>query len=1037
MQLRDEVVAQLHEDLIGPRAEDELLVDRPSDVYLTGILFPQQTEMSAEEMESLTAEGEDQEASADDNPLDKSVRPATAGVSFAVTDDSKTASVSLSCGQYLPVEVEGQKRPAWKRRQIRKTLTIQLSEGSRTLDSGDTGVPGLNLFLQGSRTGSLLLVTAVLINANKTARGEPRQSVESKTFFQVHFRVEAAAKTRLVSRPSRKSAADEDGRVAALLYRDAIEFATGHTCSADWDRSAGKDHPQFVEITWIPRAVVPSVSSDGHEVMTQLSKESTVFSAEWLAKAQKGDLIAALKKFVTTYSAWIDIQKSSCKELDPTFLTQATANLRGCEKVAERMMLAIDWIEVNPKALTAFQLANKAMAMQRKWNKTSKGPLTWRPFQLGFLLLSLRSASDPQHPDRGTMDLLWFPTGGGKTEAYLGLLAFVFFFRRLRCDNPDDGRGVAALMRYTLRLLTTQQFQRATALVLACDHIRSQRKDLGAVPFSIGLWVGGESVPNDFKTASEALSLGEQATCTPVQLRDCPCCNSRLKWTANQQTQSIEVSCSDNGCLLKGRMLPIWTVDEDVYREAPTLVIGTIDKFAQIVRKPETAVLIGADRLVPPPDLIIQDELHLISGPLGTLAGLYEIAIDFLCSRKDSRPKIIGSTATIRRASDQIKALFARSTCQFPPPGIHADDSCFATKDPEAPGRLYVGVTTAGRSAKFTLQAVCASLLQKVSCCGDAESRDPYWTLVEYFNSLRELGGAVVLMQDDVPMSMKQYAAAKGEQIRKLSEVKELTSRVSQLEVRDMLMQLERKNSMPGSVDVLLASNMISVGVDISRLGLMVVNGQPKGISEYIQATSRVGRGTVPGLVVVLYNNGKARDRSHYETFVTWHSMLYREVDSTSVTPFASRARDKALHAVLVALARHSISSMRASPVIPAKDSKVLDGLAEEIVKRCHAVDPSEAAQTAEQLAELLAAWRSRVGLKRYWDDFKMKESLLVSAERAAKLRACGLTTGNTWPTPNSMRNVEPSSPFRLAEKLASDERLAAIRTKGAVSAKQ
>src|SRR5262245_37313824 len=269
-----------------------------------------------------------------------------------------------------------------------------------------------------------------------------------------------------------------------------------------------------------------------------------------------------------------------------------------------------------------------------------------------------------------------------------------------------------------------------------------------------------------------------------------------------------------------GARLPIWTIDEEIYRQAPSLLIGTVDKFAQIVRKPETRALFGRGTTHFPPDLIIQDELHLISGPLGSMAGLYEIAIDELCRRDSVRPKVIGSTATIRRAEEQILALFDRGTYQFPAPGLDAGNSGFAVIDNESPGRLYVGVTTAGRSATYMLQAIVASLLQAAASPGASPmEQDHYWTLVTYFNSLRELGRALVLMQDDVPVSIGQFAARRGEQRRRIEAPAELTSRVRSYEIRDMLERLNKPVSDPEAVDLLVASNMISVGLDIPGLG--------------------------------------------------------------------------------------------------------------------------------------------------------------------------------------------------------------------------
>jgi len=545
---------------------------------------------------------------------------------------------------------------------------------------------------------------------------------------------------------------------------------------------------------------------------------------------------------------------------------------------------------------------------------------------------------------------------------------------------------------------------------------------LGKTPFSIGLWVGQDTVPNKVDKADEALRTG--STSSPKQLSQCPCeKKTDLWWRRERNPDCIRVSCSGENCVWSASAnghLPVWTVDEDIYRERPSLVIGTVDKFAQIVREPRTAALFGIDQIALPPDLIIQDELHLISGPLGTLTGLYEVAIDRLCRREDgTRPKIIASTATIRQAGSQIRSLFDRETCLFPPPIIDAANSGFAVEDRNAPGRLYVGVTTAGRSAKFTLQAVSATLLESAASGSLTDiERDPYWTLVTYFNSLRELGGALVLMQDDVPSSLVDYASRRGETPREIRDITELTSRVSSAEIPQILDRLALPYRKAGACDILLASNMISVGVDIPRLGLMVVNGQPKGIAEYIQSTSRVGRGVVPGLIVSIYNNAKARDRSHFETFRTWHTTLYREVEATSVTPFSSRARDRALHAVLVAMARHLVPALRQGPRLTVGEMTEVQPLVDWMKTRAARVDDQESAAVDAELQEIVNRWLQRTNVKTYWDDRKPNTSLLISAERAAELRAAGRAPGTAWPTPNSMRNVEPSTVFVLAERL-------------------
>jgi ATP-dependent helicase YprA (DUF1998 family) len=583
-------------------------------------------------------------------------------------------------------------------------------------------------------------------------------------------------------------------------------------------------------------------------------------------------------------------------------------------------------------------------------------------------------------------------------------------------------------MRYTLRLLTIQQFQRAAALVVACDLIRRGAVDGGIAklpshfetdaPISIGLWVGDSSTPNKVPKAIEALENNSPST--PKQLSNCPVCNTELSWGASGDRSRILVHCLEEGCSF-GRLkvpLPIWTVDDDIYREKPTLVIGTADKYVQLPRNKDTGLLFGIGSNVGPPDLIIQDELHLISGPLGTMAGLYEIAIDELSSRGGARPKVIGSTATIRRAESQIRALFNRAAFQFPPPGLDHSNSGFATLDQYDPGRLCIGVTTTGRSAKFTLQAVAASLLQSATSDQIPDgSRDEYATLVTYFNSLRELGGALVLMRDDVNRSISEYAGRRdGEEIRQLKPPVELTSRVTSSEIPSLLGRLELDFRHDDSVDAVLATNMISVGVDVSRLGAMIVNGQPKGIAEYIQASSRVGRSNVPGLVVTVYNANKARDRSRYETFAGWHQSLYRDVEATSVTPFAPRARDRAIHAVLVAIVRHTIPDMADEPIDAANHEAEIRAVIDRIVERAHDVDEEEAHAVGIGLHAFLERWVARGRIKHYWDD-RSDEGLLISAEKAAERAAERRSARWATPSPNSLRSVEPSSAFVLAKE--------------------
>lgn len=1045
---RDIVASRLAEDLIGPRAAGEALSARPSDVYLTGILWPQRIAMSGEDDENLgTATASNDEPGEGDAIRTSSIqKPSVAGISFCASS-KETPKVRVLCS-FATYRLENREEgDVWIREPHHFELaSLDLQHGpTREMDLREFSktAPNVALVVRCIETPRNTLVTLSLVN--KLEPEPERNKIEASCLFQTEMRVEPTKDTFLVPKPARqhlstsyeingseRSISDEES--GALLYRNVWEFAVGHVCSAEWDMLAGstEEEPRakWVATTWIPSAILDGVDPNGHHVFSELSNNGSnpdPLSAYDLAHADESALQSTLDKFCSAYKKWIDLQKkrlSDSADIPRDLADIAHSHLSQCDIALKRMSEASRDISTDPRLRRAFQLANLAMHIQHSWDKSksAKGQLRWRPFQLGFLLLSAPSAVSRSHEHRSVMDLLWFPTGGGKTEAYLALIACLAVHRRLSTD-PCDYSGVSALMRYTLRLLTTQQFSRSAAMILALEAIRTGRVESpdgpelqGDDPFSIGLWVGGDATPNKRIDAWAALNTSGDGP-SVQQLSKCPACSQRLKWSMQSTTSPVVAECQTANCPLSGS-LPVYTVDDDVYEFRPTLLIGTADKFAQIVREKRTNRLFGIAE-GSPPDLIIQDELHLISGPLGTIAGIYEAAFDLMFSRNGQKPKIIGSTATIRRASEQVLALFDRDAFQFPPPAIDHDDSGFAVRDtrPEAYGRRYLGVTTSGRSAKFTLQAISGSLLQTASGAFDQKVRkDAYWTLVGYFNSLRELGGALVLMQDDVTDSIKLYADYRSEPQRNVSHVQELTSRRSQAEIGEMLHRLEIKVGEPGAIDTVLATNMVSVGVDISRLGLMLVNGQPKTISEYIQATSRVGRGGVSGIIVSVLNNAKARDRSHFETFCSWHQTLYRDVEATSVTPFASRARDRAIHAALVAVVRHLVPDMLDSPAMnQVAEERALE-LIDRLAERAERVDPEEPA-VRDELQRLLSKWEAR-SPSVYWSDFKGGKSLLQSAEKAAARRAGGKAAGSAWPTLNSMRSVEAGTPFKMAPGL-------------------
>ncbi len=631
-------------------------------------------------------------------------------------------------------------------------------------------------------------------------------------------------------------------------------------------------------------------------------------------------------------------------------------------------------------------------AADRRLVDVPRNKVSWRPFQLAFVLLNLPGLIDPKNDQRKFVELLFFPTGGGKTEAYLGLAAFQMIFRRL--TNPGvRSCGLSVLMRYTLRLLTLDQLGRAAALV--CSMELERRKDpecLGSWPFEIGLWVGSAATPNrlghvgyngpgaDQTAYMKTKRFRENsAKPAPIPLESCPWCGKRFsgrsfKLIPNERAPvHLQITCANYECdFSQGKGLPILTVDETIYLRLPAFLIATVDKFAALPWEGRAGSLFGRvtrhdeqgfygptdpstagkplDDILPGPDLIIQDELHLISGPLGTIAGIYEAAIEKLSERyaSDGRqrklPKIIASTATVRRATHQIQALFGRNTTKiFPPPGINRTDSFFAETvpidetNPATNGRLYIGVAAQGRSLKRTLLRTMLTIMSRAQTLyesGEADAKDavdPYMTTLGYFNSLRELGGSRRIVEDEVLMQLDRYSSRRrldpedtlfSDRTIDMDHIKELTSRVSTNEVSGTKEKMGKPYGENQGCDVVLATNMISVGLDITRLGLMLVLGQPKSSSEYIQATSRVGRDAKrPGLVITLLNPHKARDRSHFERFKNFHQSFYRSVEATSVTPFSPRALDRALAATLVGVVRHSLDTM--TPALGA--TQILD----------------------------------------------------------------------------------------------------------------
>jgi hypothetical protein len=1101
--VRDRLVQALRFELLGPEAADEVLSQSPATRYLVGMLAPMNTQLDPTEDEKLDA-GDDQSSPEIVPSMTLSLAQSSIGLSFVVGSDTNSVEVEVTWGEYHKIErpeavlaeaagdldrdADPELTVKKKRKDYQWHRTLQRFAVPLAIDREGRQPPvtirdDIRLDSMVRPLGDKRVVSIFLVNGRRSAAG--RRPPDELWLYQPSVRVRGNGEC-FHARQIDRDRPDDDPDIASadLVYRGRIEYATGHGAAPAW--KPPRDNAAKTSEIWTE--VVPH--QEVAQVVPWVPPGTPEFDMRTLARAERpeqiGELVAPL---LGAYESWIGELANLAETLGPAFRPVAQDHVALARSCLRRITRGLTLLVEDPNAFRAFLFANRAMQLQRQATVTvlalrrgepipSTVGASWRPFQLGFILQCLRGIADPSDDERDIADLLWFPTGGGKTEAYLGLTAFTLAYRRMRSKtDPDDSScGTSVVMRYTLRLLTIQQFQRAAALICACEVIRlKDPAQWGDEPFTIGLWVGASVTPNSYEDAKAAivrLKNGETLyEASPYQVLYCPWCGRDLPpdhYTSDDDLERTLVKCSGEGCpfaMTASELgLPVLLVDEEIYRHPPSVLLATVDKFAQMAwngriqslfgrvtdRCPRHGFIsagdqhpkrhnetrgwpkaeIGPARRLAPPDLIIQDELHLISGPLGTLVGIYESAVEGLSSRvlhgKRVRAKVVASTATIRRASKQVAALFDRDVCVFPPQGLDAGDSFFAREDTSVPGRLYLGVYAPGKSVKTSLVRVYATALSRALVefeAGPSPESDSYMTLVGYFNSLRELGGAVRLVDDDVPARLRVLRRRGFGPARLIYEKKELTSRARSQEISATLKQLDRtflgKESGAYPIDILLASNMLSVGVDIDRLGIMVVSAQPKTSAEYIQATSRVGR-RHPGLVIEVYNWSRPRDTSHYERFAHYHDTFYRHVEATSVTPFSARARDRALAGVLVSYLRQDnpgLATEQAANLFDATSDSVAKVIA-ELVGRAYRVTEREEvrSETDQQLKNLVAEWRHQTappaarslvytgrGIKR---DDGSKSILLQPMERE-------LGRG-MWRVAGSLREVEPELPVVL-----------------------
>lgn len=1046
---RQEIIDALKNDLMGPREAEEVLDENPKFAYLVGMLAPkvagQSTTQNEQEVDTDIAyeDGSDFTAGEDDDNEPITVThfdpPSSIGISFYVETSLPSIQLEVKWGDYIRstekrLNKDGKEVSvaSFTRHPMADSLTVNFAEFERSKEYKlpiDSNV-GIHISRIQLKQG-YSLVTAYVINRRTNAEND----LES-LMFQVDLTAKASDNSNafIAEHICRDILASDE-----FYFEQRPILGRGRGCAATWGETVD-GRTNYVKSDFIPQYEFPGVSA------ALGGFDKFYFSMRELAvKTKKDAIIDKLNVLADSYDAWIQGKLVEDQKMsDPAFAEKVGHEvINKCNEALSRIREGIALLVNDDVAFDAFCFMNRCMILQRNIGNYAKkhgagidcnfkdfvdprnpdNNFGWRPFQIAFILMNLSAMVDAEHRDREIVDLLYFPTGGGKTEAYLGLMAFVIANRRLRANDSDeynrDG-GVTAILRYTLRLLTTQQRDRITKMVLAAEMIRQREyPKYGREPISIGFWVGGGVTPNSFNDLKENAEKPEEArrqrNLIYKQLLTCPFCGKPLtedEFYIDIERKTVTIYCSDKTCMFykykQGRMaIPVYLVDEEIYAKCPTIILSTVDKFARLPWDVKTNSIFGrVDRICSrdgyvafgdehskhnrteelpastltsikpflPPELIIQDELHLITGPLGTVYGAYETIIEDMCTYckggKKILPKYVVSTATIKNAGEQTKCLYGRrNTAQFPPNGFEIGDSFFIKEIPtkDDPFRKYVGVCAAGQSVKTALLRIYAIVLQKAYDLSLKDEYkdviDPYYTLVGYYNSIRELGGAVRLLQDDIPKRIyrikNKYQMDKVRFLNKSTNV-EITSRMSSYKIPEQLKKLETTYEDKDCLDTAIATNMIAVGMDVDRLGLMVVTGQPKQNSEYIQATSRIGR-SFPGLVISLYNPYRPRDLSHYENFTGYHSQLYRFVEGTTATPFSARARDRVMHALIISAIRLTYPQLAlnaGAANISSLTEAQLSAVKSLILDRLNIIKPTARADAEEEIDQFIDKWK-------------------------------------------------------------------------------
>lgn len=981
-----------------------------------------------------------------------------------------------------------------KRIELQNTVVIPIEDGLYDIFLNEKGESiskcHVRVIKHGDKNYVKLLMTNSFSKHPKNKFSFTNEVLNQKCLFQSSITVICSElepyKSYLAENPY-----DEEANLIEYQYRNLKSYGIGHSTSIIWDIQ--NNTPQWIKTTSLPEIDTPSVSNGFREGEENLKEIASVKNLSIWSNLSQDETCEKLIQFVSAYQIWIDKQKETAIKETNKYQDLSKNLIEKQQCNANRLLKNIELLKTDKQVFKCFQLTNTAMFIQMvisrdiRFGNTEKDAtdikdgkdiyanidffknhngkdekgnnVTYRPFQLAFLLLNLEGIINPESNDRtNVVDLIWFPTGGGKTEAYLAVTAFTILWRRLQ--HPDNYEGVSVIMRYTLRLLTAQQFERASRLIMSLEFLRLHAKELilGEKPISIGMWVGMTSSPNTLKEAQEKIGEGNNPDENSIQgailklnrvdstysiasaeqknvfqISACPWCGckvitQRINLTSKKEEFAhafdvnkgrFKITCINPSCAFHSQHgLPLDVVDESLYNHPPTLLFATVDKFAMLAHQELGHRFFNSlpnDKGLPP-DLIIQDELHLLNGPLGSITGLFEILVERLCTKNGNSPKIIASTATTRNTQEQIGNLYGgRNVNIFPPQGITYDDNYFS-KITNSSLRKYIGFMPTGKTMIDTqVQAMLPTLLYARTLLyepeKDTKDLSDYWTIVSYYNSLKQVGKIYNKIGDEVLSELRRlhnrFASSSHSFNYQglVNRTTELTSRVESNKIKNILKDLEKdwkldneKKYVKDTVDLVLASNMFSVGIDIGRLNVILMNGQPKNIAEYIQASSRVARSR-EGIVINLLDANVAREKSYFENYIPFHQAYYKFVEPLTVTPFTEITFHKVLNGILIGYVRH-IKGLNKN-----KDAQEFDGNIDDLIELVrNRISENGLKNLAEKILRELA------------DDFyqKVLDKKEVNQHLVYKELIEDVAEESQWALMKSMREVDTNSVIKI-----------------------